>query len=55
MRKYDVKLCYTGYVNKVIEADDEQEAIEKAEMLGTAGIDDLSRWEDADMVEEITE
>jgi hypothetical protein len=55
MKKYQVDLVYTGYVSVEIEAETEEEAIEKVEAMGTAGMGNIERWPEADMVEEITD
>jgi hypothetical protein len=52
MKTYSVFVAYTGYVSSQVEAENEDEAIEKAARMGTVGISDFERWPEADMVEE---
>jgi hypothetical protein len=51
MKKYQVDLAYTGYVSEIVEAETEEETIDKVEQMGTAGISSFDRWPDADMIE----
>jgi hypothetical protein len=50
--KWNVDLAYAGYVSETVEAESEAEAVEKVERMGTAGIGNLYRWTQADMIEE---
>jgi hypothetical protein len=53
MKQYQVDLAYTGYVSVLIEAETEEEAVGKAEAMGTSGMGNIECWPEADMVEEI--
>jgi hypothetical protein len=53
MKKYQVSLSYTGYMVCVVEAESEDEAFEKAEASEPKEPNDLERWPDADMIEEL--
>jgi hypothetical protein len=55
MKKYQVDLAYTGYVSVEIEAETQEEAIEKVEAMGTAGMGNIERWPEADMIEETSD
>jgi hypothetical protein len=63
MAKFEVKICYSGYVVKEVEADDENEAYDKVQKeLAERGFDDFSekeresfldtleRWDEADQI-----
>jgi hypothetical protein len=52
MKKYQVNLAYTGYVSEEIEAETEDEAIEKVESMSTVNMGNITRWPEADMIEE---
>lgn len=61
-KKYQVELCYSLYATVFeVEADDERDAIEKTVLAfnQSKGIEpsldlsSLSRWRDADMIEEV--
>jgi hypothetical protein len=53
MKKYYVRICWTGYSAAEVEAGGEDEAIEKAASLGPSSIDGFERWPEADMAEEL--
>jgi hypothetical protein len=53
MKKYQVDLAYTGYVSVEIEAETEDEAVEKVECMGTVSMENINRWPEADMIEEV--
>jgi hypothetical protein len=55
MKKYQIDLAYTGYVSVEIEAETEEDAVEKVEAMGTVGIGNLERWPEADIIEEISD
>jgi hypothetical protein len=55
MKKYQVDLAYTGYVSVEIEAETEEEAIEQVEAMGTAGMGNIERLPEADMIEETSD
>jgi hypothetical protein len=52
MKTFSVFIAYTGYVSAQVEAENEDEARQMVEDMGTAGIGDFSRWPEADMVNE---
>jgi hypothetical protein len=55
VKKYQVDLAYAGHVSEIVEAETEEEAIKKAEQMGTGNIGKLFRWPEADMIEEAAE
>jgi hypothetical protein len=58
MKKYEVQIYYSGFCSYIIEAENENEAIEKGRAI-PININDflptLENWKDADTVEEIHE
>jgi hypothetical protein len=55
MKKWRVGICYSGYVWREVEAESEDDAWRKAQEEPAADklqLTDLSRWKDADQVEE---
>jgi hypothetical protein len=54
MPRYVVNVCYSGYVSVEVDAENEDEAVRKAEAdTSPAEINNLERWPEADMVEEL--
>jgi hypothetical protein len=55
MKAWSVRLCYSGYVCREVEAEDEDEACDKAlKLVGPCeDIADWERWPEADQVEEV--
>ena len=66
MAKYEVKICYSGFVVKEVEADSENEAYDRIQAeLAERGFDDFSekeresfldtleRWDDSDQINQI--
>lgn len=66
MAKFEVKICYSGFVVKEVEAESEDEAYDRVqEDLAERGFDDFSdqeresfldtleRWDEADQINQI--
>jgi hypothetical protein len=66
MAKYEVKICYSGFVVKEVEADSENEAYDKAiDEMEEKGLDEftkdekesfldtMERWNEADQINQI--
>jgi hypothetical protein len=50
MRQYRVELCYSGYTVCEVEAENEQDAVDKAEQAEPVQVSDWMRWREGDMV-----
>jgi hypothetical protein len=56
MKKYEVQIFYSGFCSYIIEAENEDEAVEKGRSIPIDPNDflpTLENWKDADTVEEI--
>jgi hypothetical protein len=56
MKKYEVRIYYSGFCSYIIEAENEDNAIEKGRLLNintSEILTNLENWEDADTAEEI--
>lgn len=56
IRKFDVKIYYSGFCSYQIKASDENEAIEKARIMGINEkeiMSNLENWKEADTAEKL--